>query len=213
MSTLPGPGLPSPRRADPLTCFLWLPKRQERALPTFPKLFTYLQMLEGTIQQLCDWLSRFLEFRFTNSNCNRYILISKDRRPLSHFPSLALVHAHVICCWLGPHGKETHDLCFTPACRIRKGYTNAECYLPYLRPDPFLQESLLQLCGATPHLHHGKVPAQQSIRTVLISNSSQGRWGRWRDLKGARNRGFTTKTVLLETEGHNQGKNKINHLV
>lgn len=77
------------------------------------------------------------------SKCNCYILVSEDRWPLSHSPSLALVHAHIICCWLGPRGKGIHDLCFTLACRTKKRNTNAECRLPYLRPDPYLQESLL----------------------------------------------------------------------
>lgn len=39
MSTIPGSGLPSPRGADPLRCYLQMPKSQERALPSFPKLF------------------------------------------------------------------------------------------------------------------------------------------------------------------------------
>ena len=101
---------------------------------------------------------------------------------------------------------------FTPVCRIRKGYTNTECHLPYLRPDPFLQESLLQLSGATRHLHHGKVPAKHSD-CAYIKEQPGETGGRWRDPRGARNRGVTMKTVVLKTEGHNQGKIKINPLV
>lgn len=90
------------RSVSPLRHFLQMSKRQEWAFPSFSKLFTHLQMLEGTIQQLYGWLTHFLQFGFTNTKCNCYILISKDGQLLSHFPSL--VHAHIICCWFSQEG-------------------------------------------------------------------------------------------------------------
>lgn len=104
-------------------------------------------------------------------------------------------------------------MCFTPVCRVRKGYTNAECHLPYLRPNRFLQESLLQLCGATLISTTARSQLSKAFGLCLYQTVARADWGRWRDPGGARNHGITMKTVLLKAEGHNQEKIKINHLV
>lgn len=208
--TFPASGLPSSRGANPFRHFLQKPKRPERALLVFQKFsLTCTYLLEGTIQQPRNWLTCFLLFGFTNSKCNCYILIPKDRGLLRHCLTLAFIQAHTICCWLGPHRKEICDMCSTPECRIRKGYTNAERHLPYLR--------ILGRVTLPALWSHPSPPPWQSAkhleRAYIKQQPGEMEEWKWRDPRGARNCGVTTKTELLKPQRHHQGKIKINHLV
>lgn len=159
----------------------------------FPKVFTHLQMLEGTIQQLCNWLTCFIQFGFTNSKCNCYILMSKDRGSLRllSYPCLCSCSHYLLLARPSQEGDKWHVL--YSSVQNKEG-------LHKRRVSP----AILGRVTLSALWSHPSPPPWQSAKHLERAYNKQqpgemGEW-RWRDPSGARNCGVTTKTELLKTE-------------
>lgn len=196
MNTFPESDLPWPRGASPLRHFQQISDTPEWALPglcDFPKLVSLLEMLEGTIPQLCHWLIHFLQFWFTNKKCNCYILISKMvTGPLNHFPSLVLA-----CLLLARLSREGGTVSYlSPVYRLRKGHINTKLWVTWC----ISEQSLYYKTAPSAPWSQPSSPPQQGPSSAEHSDHAYTEWqaggeGRWRALMGERNCWLSRKVL------------------